>query len=135
VYIWYLKVVSTFSFNSLTRHHNSVRNIISVIKVCVIFKHIYLVYEPHPSAMMHADSIREQLKKLLKRFNVRMISSEGTQSSLIMIATICMAYPTFMLHRESTACPDVYHSWLLCQCCIPSLHWRIQVITCDVIMT
>ena len=29
-------------------------------------------------ALMHADSIREQLKKLLRRFNVRMISSEGT---------------------------------------------------------
>ena len=42
-----------------------------------------IAFEPRPLALMHADSIREQLKKLLRRFNVRMISSEGIQPATI----------------------------------------------------
>ena len=69
---------------SPTRRHNSVRNTTSVIKVWCGDTAIACLNEPRPLALMHADSIREQLKKLLRRFNVRMISSEGTLQSLMM---------------------------------------------------
>lgn len=51
---------------------NVYRSFVNSNKTPQFCQKYYLSYK----ALMHADSIREQLKKLLRRFNVRMISSE-----------------------------------------------------------